>query len=275
MAIVDTDWKAFLEPDNPDNPPDVTFLVGGEGNSSKKRIGAHKTFLAGVSRVFSRQFFGPMKDAREEMEVDWTTPEAFQILIDFIYKSPGPDTFTMSSVKCPKTHFDVFVLADYYEVVGLCEHVKMTLEKFDVTEENFLLSAIAAMEFKEKFEDVSFLFSKRCLKFLQEKNPYDMYNFPGAGADILQRLKEVKDEKLPGNVKNYSDLSININQCYNVVMTSNNVFLLGFEIMASSGPTGARYNKGLGRFEPIIGRGQFYRQLDSQISNQDSCLLFR
>ena len=110
----------------------------------------------------------------------------------------------------------------------------MALEKFDVTGENFLLSAIAAMEFKEKFEDVSFLFSKQCLKFLQEKNPYDMYNFPGAGADILQRLKEVKDEKLPGNVKNYSDLSININQCYNVVMTSNNVFLLPLTCCAIS-----------------------------------------
>ena len=199
MAIVDTDWRSFLEPENLDNPPDVVFLVGGEGEgSSKRRIGAHKTLLAGVSRVFSRQFFGPMRSAEEEIMVDWTTPEAFRAMIDFIYKPPGQDTFTLESIKCAKVLVDVFSLTDYYQVLGLCEQVEKAVVKFEVTGENFLISASEAIKQKEKFEELSFLLTKRCLKFLQDKNPQDMYNFPGASPDILSALKMVKDEKLPG-----------------------------------------------------------------------------
>ena len=77
MAIVDTDWKTFLSPDS-DYPPDVCFLVtDGEDNSSTKNIRAQKGLLAGVSPVFRKQFFGKMKDDREEIEVENTTGEEF------------------------------------------------------------------------------------------------------------------------------------------------------------------------------------------------------
>ena len=62
MAIVETDWKKFLESDS-EVPPDVFFLVIGEdegiGKDSRRTIGAHKNFLAGVSPVFRRMLFGP------------------------------------------------------------------------------------------------------------------------------------------------------------------------------------------------------------------------
>ena len=211
MSIVDTDWKIFLSPDS-EYPPDVCFLVvDGEDKSSTKTIRAHKGLLAGVSPVFRKKFFGPMKDEEVEIEVKMTTADAFQTLIDFIYRSPGQDTFNMDKINCPQKHFEVLYLADYYEVLDLKTPVKKALQNFVVTTENFEFSATVAMNNKEEFEDCSVILSLRCLKYLQEtakRNLYDMIEdtknrFPGVSQDILLELKRVKDEKMPGNINHY------------------------------------------------------------------------
>ena len=213
MSIVDTDWKIFLSPDS-EYPPDVSFLLNdGEDKSSTKTIRAHKGLLAGVSPFFRKKFFGPMKDEEGEIEVKDVTADAFQTLIDFIYRPPGQDTFTMDDISCPQKHFEVLYLADYYEVLDLKTPVKKALQNFVVTTENFQLSATVAMNYKVIFEDYSVILSLRCLKFLQDtaKNPYDMSaviedtknRFPGVSQDILLELKRVKDEKMPGNINHY------------------------------------------------------------------------
>ena len=209
MAIVDTDWNTFLSPDS-ELPPDVCFLVTGEDERSSKTIRAHSQLLGGVSPVFRKQFFGPMKDEREVIEVEMTSAEAFQKLIDFIYKPAGEDTFTMDKISRPQKHFEVLELAERYEILDLKTPVKKALEAFVVTKGNFQLSATVAMNNKEEFEDCSVILSLRCLKFLQDtaKNPYDMIEdtknrFPGVSQDILLELKRVKDEKMPGNINHY------------------------------------------------------------------------
>ena len=209
MAIVDvTDWKVFLSPDS-DLPTDVSFVVAdGKDDKGSKIIRAHSQLLGAVSRVFRQQLFGPMKDEKEEIEVEMTSAEAFQKLIDFIYRPAGQDTFTMDDINCPQKHFEVLELAERYEVLDLKTPVKRALKSFVVSQENFLLSATVASSYKKMFEDFSGILSMRCLKFLQDtaKNPYDidikitMKNIPGASLDILLELKRVKDEKLPGNV---------------------------------------------------------------------------
>ena len=88
MAIVDTDWKTFLDP-NSDLPTDVSFVVTGDDDLATNTIRAHKWPLAGVSPVFRKQFFGPMKDEREVIEVKKTSAEAFQTMVDFIYRPAG------------------------------------------------------------------------------------------------------------------------------------------------------------------------------------------
>ena len=91
MAIVETNWNKLLAPDS-QIPPDVFFLVKeeNEGNdSSNKPIGAHRMFLGGVSPVFMGMFYGPMKDTREVIEVEETTHEAFNTMINWVYKAPG------------------------------------------------------------------------------------------------------------------------------------------------------------------------------------------
>ena len=111
MSIVDTDWKILLSPDS-DLPPDVTFLLAGE--DGKSSIRAHKWPLAGVSPVFRKQFLGPMKDERDAIEVEKTTAEAFQTMIDFIYRKPGLDTFTVTNISCPQMLFELLELAKRY-----------------------------------------------------------------------------------------------------------------------------------------------------------------
>ena len=205
MAIVDvTDWKRFLSPDS-DLPPDVSFLVvDGEDVKGSKTIGAHKYLLGGVSPVFRKQFFGPMKDDRDVIEVKETTAKAFQTLLDFIYRKAGQDTFTLNNLNCPLKHFEVLELAERYEILDLKTRVKKALETFVVTKGNFQLSATVASNYKVLFEEFSLILSMRCLKYLQDtgENLYDinientMQNLPGATHDILLELKKMKDEKV-------------------------------------------------------------------------------
>ena len=56
MSIAEIDWESKLSPDS-DLPPDVFFLVQAEnGEDNKKKIGAQKLLLAGVSPVFKNMF---------------------------------------------------------------------------------------------------------------------------------------------------------------------------------------------------------------------------
>ena len=101
---VDTNWKMFLSPDS-SLPPDVTFLVKGEGGE-EKRVAAHRFLLAGTSPVFNRQFFGPMKDTGEVVQVKDTTPEAFMTMMNFIYRAPGEESFNLSDIDCAQKLFE-------------------------------------------------------------------------------------------------------------------------------------------------------------------------
>ena len=84
---VETNWQAFLSQDSA-LPPDVFFRIKGNGEEAEENIGkiarAHKFLLAGTSPVFLQQFFGPMKDTKEVLEMKDTTPEAFNTMLSFI-----------------------------------------------------------------------------------------------------------------------------------------------------------------------------------------------
>ena len=211
MAIVDvTDWKFFLSP-NSDLPPDVSILVADGEDSSKgsKTIRAHKYFLGAVSPVFRKQFFGPMKDEREVIEVKKTSAEAFQTMVDFIYRQAGQNTFTLNGIQCPQKLFEILELAERYQIWTLVSLVKESLQNFVMTRENVMFAAAVAKNYNVQFEDISTILSIGCLKFLEDttRNSDDLFdmigdtmkNFSGASLDILLELKRVKDDKLQGS----------------------------------------------------------------------------
>ena len=145
MAVVDTNWKNFLSPDST-LPPDIVFHVRGEGEGDK-RIAAHKFLLAGTSPVFNRQFFGPMKDDTQEVvEVKNTTPEAFDTMINYIYRLPGEETFNLST--CPQKLFELFELAERYQIPVLKTMTSDALETLDIRRENLFFTATVAKNYK-------------------------------------------------------------------------------------------------------------------------------
>ena len=211
MAVIETNWKTFLSPDS-SLPPDVFFLVKG-GDEGDKKIGAHKFLLAGTSSVFNRQFFGPMKDnAQEVIEVKDTTPEAFDTMINYIYKIPGKDTFNLNDVDCPQKLFQLLELAEKYEIPNLKTMTSDSLETLDIRRENLIFTATVARNYKQtRFEDLSNTLLLKCLKFffqstngagdtlaliMETKN-----SFPEASLEIFHELIAVGKEilQVPGS----------------------------------------------------------------------------
>ena len=205
---VDTNWKTFLSPDSR-LPPDVFFLVKGDGEEDK-RIAAHRFLLAGTSPVFNRQFFGQMKETQEMIEVKDTSPQAFDTMINYIYKLPGVETFNLDNVGCPQKLFELLELAERYEIPNLKAMTSSALETLDISRENMIFAATVAKNYKQTFGDLSNKVLFMCLELLFEstKGAGDILalimetknNFPEANLDIFHELIGVGNEilKVPG-----------------------------------------------------------------------------
>ena len=205
MSIIEISWQKLLSSDS-QIPPDVFFLVRGEGegNDSSKPIGAHRILLGGVSPVFMGMLFGPLKDPREVIEVSGTTHEAFNTMINYIYKPPGScffpapalppwhledfgddeendeeeDAFNQDKIGCPEKFFELLNLANMYQLESLRrELTSHALETLAITENNVIFAAEVAKNYRGIFEDVSRgIFEDistrllvKCLKFLLRK----------------------------------------------------------------------------------------------------------
>ena len=179
---VDTNWKTFLSPDS-SLPPDVTFVVRGEDEEEKK-VAAHRFLLAATSPVFNRQFYGPMKDIREVIEVKDTTPEAFMTMMNYIYKDPGEESFNLNDIDCPQKLFELVELAERYEIPNLKEIASRALETLDISLENMIFTATVAKNYKETFADLSSKVLTNCLDFL--------FLGPSSAGNILGLLMETK-----------------------------------------------------------------------------------
>ena len=197
MSIVETSWQQFLAPDS-EVPPDVFFLVG-----QLEPIGAHRAFLAGVSPVFRKMLYGPLKEG-EVIEVKFATPEAFNTMISYIYKPPSsgflgiPDKFfprarpdSLSDdeeqensddeenpdhhnrILCPQKFFDLLDLAERYQILNMKEELtSYAFGNLAITDNNVIFTARVAKNYQQIFEDVSIKLLAKCLKFLLKKTGF-------------------------------------------------------------------------------------------------------
>ena len=205
---VKTNWQNFRSQDS-SLPPDVFFSVmKGDGEDEEEgfeRIGAHKFLLAGTSPVFLKQFFGPMKETREVVEVKDTTLEAFGTMIDYVYQQPGEDTFHLNE-DCPQKLFELHELAERYEILNLKTMTSSALENLTIRRENMIFTATVATKYKNIFKDLCANLLMRCLEFLFDKTNRaadtlalimeTKNNFPEASLDILYELITVGKETL-------------------------------------------------------------------------------
>ena len=206
MAIVETNWQRFLSSES-GLPPDVFFVVkeeGGQGEveekegSGWKTIEAHKFLLAGISPVFMAQFFGPMKETKDVFKVKGTTPQAFETMINYIYK-PADGSFTLDNVGCTQRLFEILELSERYDIQNLNTLTTETLGNLNISRENLIFTATVAKNYKTFFEDLSMKLLLKCLKFLYDStgsevcalNKDTKENFPEASLDILNELIEV------------------------------------------------------------------------------------
>ena len=195
MSIVETNWQQFLAPDS-EVPPDVFFLVG-----QLEPIGAHRAFLAGVSPVFRKMLYGPLKEG-EVIEVKFATPEAFNTMISYIYKPPSsgyfgvPDKFFLgpvslsddeeqensddemnpdhrSRIHCPQKFFDLLDLAERYQILNMKQELtSYAFGTLAITNDNVIFTAQVAKNYQQIFEDVSTKLLAKCLKFLLKKTGF-------------------------------------------------------------------------------------------------------
>ena len=210
MAIVKTNWQSFLSPGS-DLPTDVSFLVKVGEDGQSKSVAAHRWLLAGISPVFRRMFFGPIREAGEEVEVKETTAEAFCTMINFIYMPPE-EVFNLKDVLCPQKLFELMALAERYEIVDLKVMASDALEKLSITRENMIFTATVANNYKNTgFDNVSTKLMVKCLKFFYDTTSgagdigalvtETEKNFPGASLDIFRHLVNVGNATFqqPGN----------------------------------------------------------------------------
>ena len=176
----------------------MVFLLKGE-NGECIRIGAHRLLLAGVSSVFKRMFFGPMKETREVIGVKDTSPESFRTMIKFIY-ARDPTVQVLYKIKSPKTIFELFALGDYYDILNLKTSIldsipswTTCLHEFEITRENLVRTVMVANGYRHLFVDLGTEVMMKCLKFYLDSTDK---NFPGATDDIVHELMEVGRSKL-------------------------------------------------------------------------------
>ena len=147
MSIAETDLRVFLSPDS-DLPPDVIFLVQGEDEEGGgERIRAHKQFLAAVSPVFRRMFFGPLNETGEVV-VKETTPEAFNTMIKYLYNPPGGDAFNLDHISCAQKLFELLNLANRYQITSLATMTAHALRNLGITRENMVFVVNVAKNYR-------------------------------------------------------------------------------------------------------------------------------
>ena len=153
MAIDQINWSQFLVQDS-ELLPDITFHIveaeeqaGGEHADSETKVSkvqAHKFLLAGVSPVFRKQFFGPLKTTDDTVEIKDTTVEAFTTMISYIYQPSDSDSFSLSDISCPQALCELLNLAERYEMLTMGALVRSILESLPITSENMIFTATVA-----------------------------------------------------------------------------------------------------------------------------------
>ena len=180
MSIDQTNWSVFLKEDW-GLPTDIVFNViekdeekkeDSEAESEDKdktaQIKVHKFILAGVSPVFRKEFFGPLKTCGDIVDIKETTIEAFTTLINYIYMPSSSEEFSLKDISCPQTLCQVLNLAERYQMPVFRTEVFSVLQSLPITSENMMFTATVAKNYAV-FEDVSKMLLSNCAKFCETK----------------------------------------------------------------------------------------------------------
>eukprot|EP00092_Neocalanus_flemingeri_P087910 GFUD01111013.1.p1 GENE.GFUD01111013.1~~GFUD01111013.1.p1 ORF type:complete len:280 (-),score=61.22 GFUD01111013.1:34-873(-) len=161
-----------LEP-NSIIPTDITFIFqsGGPRRTEIKKVKAQKVILAIASDVFEKEFYGDMKETKDEIAIVDASQEVFQAMVDFIYnKQPNWKDFSVSFLCSLYYLGEKYIIGDLKaEIIATISDLKITKEKVleiaHLAEDNShheplsealydVATAVLKAEFKDKVEKV-------------------------------------------------------------------------------------------------------------------------
>jgi len=161
MTLKEIGWGQFLGSDPP-LPPDVTFRVM-EGEAVVGELRAHKYFLASVSTVFRKQFFGKLAEKKDIIDIKETTYDAFKFLLNYIYNGSSDVNEGEGGLE---DIFEIINLAEKYDMKTLSNEILEQLDEMNIEEANVVDVSRTALEFKH-FESISNLLITKCSDFLK------------------------------------------------------------------------------------------------------------
>ena len=137
-------------------------------------IGCHKMHLGLCSPVLRKQFYGEEIDNAviDIIPIRETTKEAFKTLIEYIYSIE----INWAS-RAIEEMFEVFNLAEKYQIWPLKEDIKRHLKQFPMKMENVM--EVASLASRHQFPDISSAVLLSCAAFLKSalKSKEDLLNF--------------------------------------------------------------------------------------------------
>ena len=161
MTLKEIGWGQFLGSDPP-LPPDVTFRVI-ESEAVVGELRAHKYFLASVSTVFRKQFFGKLAEKKDVIDTKETTYDAFKFLLNYIYNGVSD---VNEGGRGLEEIFEIINLSEKYDMKSLRDEIVKQLDEMDIEEANVLEVSSTALVFKH-FEAISNLLINKCSDFLK------------------------------------------------------------------------------------------------------------
>ena len=129
-------------------------------------LNAHKNLLAAVSPVFRTQFYGSLPEVNRVIQVKYSTREAFNIMLEFIYQRSDASK-KIENLSEISDIFDVFYLAHKFEVLGFKDKILAKLGNIPVNLSSFQELASAIENYKH-FEEACQVVENRLLKFIIE-----------------------------------------------------------------------------------------------------------
>lgn len=205
MCLNELDLSVFLSDQTP-VPHDVVFLVEDDfDKTNNTTLMAHRLFLAAVSPVFQKSFYGTLGVAENPVRIQDSTPTAFKTLLDYIYLPESSISVlqhhNLDDVDTILTIFELLKLADMYLMEKLRKQCESALVSgVMINRDNIFDLARLASNFS-CFQHASETIMDKCARYLKleiPKNISILKEFGKEDYEVFQMLISHGDKlKLP------------------------------------------------------------------------------
>jgi len=168
---IESEWKERIKAllDSDDDLADVCFEIQ-DDLGIKQQVKCHKFILAQVSPIFKQQFFGPMKEVNEKIEVADSTYETFKMFVNFIYEEQEiQKLFLIKTVEVMEEFFGLIYLAEKYQVKQLKTYLNSVLNHCVSIDDSNVFQYLQEIEKYRCFDGEYSILKELCFQHLDTK----------------------------------------------------------------------------------------------------------